>query len=63
MRPGKVSASRWRRTVLAVVVMALATLGSIGLFVNGPSDDEQDNTVNQDTRVAGRLQRVASFGA
>jgi murein DD-endopeptidase MepM/ murein hydrolase activator NlpD len=35
--------------------MALATLGSIGLFVNGPSDDEQDNTVNQDTRVAGRL--------
>jgi murein DD-endopeptidase MepM/ murein hydrolase activator NlpD len=52
MRPGKVSASRWRRTVLAVVVMTFATLGSIRLFVDGPSDDKQE-TASRDTNVAG----------
>jgi murein DD-endopeptidase MepM/ murein hydrolase activator NlpD len=55
MRPGKVSANRWRRTVLAVVVMTFATLGSIRLFVNGPSDDRQENTANRDIDVAGSL--------
>jgi murein DD-endopeptidase MepM/ murein hydrolase activator NlpD len=55
MRPGKVSASRWRRTVLAVVVMAFATLGSIRLFVSGPGDDRQENAASRDTDVAGCL--------
>jgi hypothetical protein len=56
MRRGKVSASRWRRTVLAVAVMAFATLGSLRLFVEGPSDhDWQESTVSQDAEVAGRL--------
>src|SRR5690349_2452945 len=53
---GKVSASRWRRTVLAVAVMALATLGSLSVFVEGPSDNRwQENTVSQDADVAGRV--------
>ncbi len=56
MRRGKVSASRWRRTVLAVAVMALATLGSIRVFVEGPSKNGwQENTAIQDTGVAGRV--------
>ncbi len=55
MRRGKVSATRWRRTVLAVVVTVFATLGSIRLFVEGPSDDSQENTSSQNTDVAGRL--------
>src|SRR5262249_59740098 len=54
MRPGKVSARRWRRTVLAVVVMTLASFSSVRLFINGPSDGEQENTANEDTGVAGR---------
>jgi murein DD-endopeptidase MepM/ murein hydrolase activator NlpD len=55
MRPGKVSASRWRRTVLAVVVMTLATFSSVRLFMNGAGDGEQADTANQDAGVAGRL--------
>jgi hypothetical protein len=58
MRPGKVSGNRWRRTVLAVVVMTFATLGSVRLFVGGPSDDGQENTASQDTGVAGRLDNL-----
>ena len=53
MRPGKVSASRWRRTVLAVVVMTLATLGSIRLFINGSSDEGQETAIRLNTNVAG----------
>jgi murein DD-endopeptidase MepM/ murein hydrolase activator NlpD len=56
MRPGKVSASRWRRTVLAVVVMTLATLGSIRLFLNGPSDDRQETVARLDANVAGSVE-------
>src|SRR5262245_36593754 len=56
MRRGRVSASRWRRTVLAVAVMTLATLGSIRLFVEAPSsNDRQDESASQDDAVAGRL--------
>jgi murein DD-endopeptidase MepM/ murein hydrolase activator NlpD len=55
MRPGRVSASRWRRTVLAVVVMGFATLGSIRLFVNEPGDDGREDAASRDTGVAGRL--------
>jgi murein DD-endopeptidase MepM/ murein hydrolase activator NlpD len=54
MRPRKVSASRWRRTVLAVAVMMFATLSSLHV-VSGPSDDGQEDAANQDTRIAGRL--------
>jgi murein DD-endopeptidase MepM/ murein hydrolase activator NlpD len=35
--------------------MTFATLGSIRLFVEGPSDDWQGNTASQDPDVAGRL--------
>lgn len=55
MGPGKVGARRWRRIVLAVVVMTFATVGSIRLFLNDASHDEQGNTASQDTDVAGRL--------
>ena len=56
MRRGKVSASRWRRTVLAVAVMTFATLGSLRLVVEEPSDDEwRENIVSQDAEVAGRV--------
>lgn len=56
MRLGKVSESCWRRTVLAVVVMTCATLGSIRLFFEGPSDnDRQEGRANGDGEVAGRL--------
>ena len=55
MRPGKVCAPRWRRIVLAVVVMTFATIGSLRLFLNGSSDDGQTDTAIQDTDVAGRL--------
>jgi len=56
MRRGTVSASWWRRTVLAIAVMTLATTGSIRLFVEGPSDNDwQENTASHDTEIAGRL--------
>jgi murein DD-endopeptidase MepM/ murein hydrolase activator NlpD len=56
MPQGKVMASRWRRTVLAVAVMTFATLGSIRLFVEGPSANGwRENTTSQDTELAGRL--------
>jgi Peptidase family M23 len=56
MRRGKVSVSRWRRTVLAVAVTALATLGSLSVFVDGPADNAwQENTASQDADVAGRI--------
>jgi murein DD-endopeptidase MepM/ murein hydrolase activator NlpD len=56
MRRGKVSASRWRRTVLAVAVVTFATLGSIRLFFERPSDNDwQDDRADQDGEVAGRL--------
>ena len=35
--------------------MAFATLGSLRLFVEGPSDDWQEGTLSQDAEVAGRL--------
>jgi murein DD-endopeptidase MepM/ murein hydrolase activator NlpD len=55
MRRGKVSASRWRRTVLAVAVMTLATGGSLRLFIEEPSDDWQENTASRNAEVAGRV--------
>jgi murein DD-endopeptidase MepM/ murein hydrolase activator NlpD len=54
MRRGKVSASRWRRTVLAVAVMTLATSGSLRSFIEEPSDDWQENPASQNTEAAGR---------
>ncbi len=56
MRRGKVSVSRWRRTVLAVAVVTLATLGSLRVFVEGPSkNDWRESTTSQDADVAGRV--------
>jgi murein DD-endopeptidase MepM/ murein hydrolase activator NlpD len=56
MGRGRVSASRWRRTVLAVAVMSCATLGSIRLFFEGSSDNEwQGDRVSQNSEVAGHL--------
>ncbi len=56
MGPGKVSASRWRRGVLAVVVMSLATIGSVRLFLNEPNDGPSpDHSADQEAQLAGRL--------
>jgi murein DD-endopeptidase MepM/ murein hydrolase activator NlpD len=56
MFPRKVTASRWRRGVLAVVVMSLATTGSIRLFLNEPGETALENdSVRQDLQLAGRL--------
>jgi murein DD-endopeptidase MepM/ murein hydrolase activator NlpD len=52
MRRGKVSASPWRRTVLAVAVMTCATLGAVRLFFERPSDNDR---ANGDGKVAGRV--------
>jgi murein DD-endopeptidase MepM/ murein hydrolase activator NlpD len=56
MRRGRVSAGRWRRAVLALAVMTVATVGAIRLFVEGPSDNEsQDDRGGQHSEVAGRV--------
>ena len=47
--------SRWRRTALAVAVMTLGTIGSLGLFVGPNDNDWQEGATRPDAVVAGRI--------
>ena len=54
---GKASATRWRRTILAVVVTGLATAGALRLFFAEPCNDAGDTSAFQTVLLAGRIDR------